>query len=159
MVIERRRLSPEIGVELAGFEPSRLDDAATEAFRSAFRDHRLVLLRDVELSEAAGVALSETLGPVSFKSPFMQKGGARKFSYVSNQHVDGTLRDGELLFHADHSFLPWPLKAISLYAMQTPRSGGETMFTDAAGAYARLPEGLKTRIEGLTGRPSPANWL
>lgn len=152
MAIERRLLSTDVGVELTGLDPNRLDDAAVAAFRTAFRDHRLVLLRDVELSEAAGVALSETLGPVSFKSPFMRKGGGRKFSYVSNQHADGTLRDGELLFHADHSFLPWPLKAISLYAMQTPKRGGETMFTDAAAAFARLPQRLKARIDGLTAR-------
>jgi len=152
MAIEQRPLSASLGVELRGLDPNRLDDDAVEAFRRAFSDHHIVLLRDVELSEDAGVALTETLGPVSFKSPFMRRGGGRKFSYVSNQHADGTLRDGELLFHADHSFLPWPLKAISLYAMEVPARGGETLFTDAAAAYARLPPSLKARIEGLKAR-------
>jgi len=152
MAVELRPLFPGLGVELKGFDPNRLDEPAAKLFRQAFRDHRIVLLRDVELSDEAGVALTETLGPVSFKSPFMRKGGGRKFSYVSNQHADGTLRDGELLFHADHSFLQWPLKAISLYAMQVPATGGETLFTDAAAAYARLPERLKARVAGLSAR-------
>lgn len=152
MAVELVPLSDDLGVELRGFDPNNLDDAAKALFRKAFADYQLVLIRGVSLSDEQGTLLTEVLGPVSFASPVMKKGGERKFSFISNQHSDGTLRDGELLFHADHSFFPSPLKAISLYSLAAPEVGGETVFTNAAAAYQRLPQALKDRIANLEAR-------
>ena len=152
MGLEAVRLSPDLGVELRGFDPRDLNPAAADAFRQAFLDHHLVLLRGVDLSDEDQTALTETLGPISFVSPVMKKGGARKFSFVSNQHADGELRDGELFFHSDHTFFEHPLKAISLFSLAAPTVGGETAFANAGAAYARLPDRLKARIADLSAR-------
>ena len=152
MALEFSSLHPELGVELRGLDIEQLGDAEIAAFRKAFAEHHLVLLRDIDLSEQQQIRLTELLGEVSFDSPVMKKGGDRKFSFVSNQHSDGTLRDGELLFHSDHTFFKLPLKAIALYALAVPSKGGETVFTNAAAAYRRLPQALKDRIEGLEAR-------
>jgi taurine dioxygenase len=152
MSIELIPLSADIGVEIRGLDPTVLDDENIAAFRSAFDRYHLVLLRDVILSEAEQSRLTETLGEVSFESPIMKKGGGRKFSFIGNQHKDGELRDGELLFHADHTFFSAPLKAIALYSLAAPSVGGETLFSNAAAAYQRLPEALKQRIAGLEAR-------
>ncbi|MGE0386339.1 MAG: TauD/TfdA dioxygenase family protein [Gammaproteobacteria bacterium] len=141
---------PDMGVEIRGADPHALLDRGGEAFRRAFLDHRLVLLRGVDLGEDLQVRLTELLGEVSFASPNMK--GGRKFSLISNQHTDGKIGDGELLFHADLMFMPAPLRAIALYAMVVPSSGGETVFSDGTAAYARLPAALKKRIEGLQAR-------
>jgi taurine dioxygenase len=111
-----------------------------------------VLIRDVELSDDAGTTLTELLGPVSFASPVMREGRTRKYSFIGNVHSEGKLRDGELLFHSDHTFLPNPLKAISLYSLAAPSKGGETVFANAGAAYRRLPEDLKRRIADLKAR-------
>jgi len=145
-------LSSDLGVEVRGMDPRNLDEAQAAFFRKAFADHHLVLIRGVTLSDDEGTALTETLGPVSFSSPVMKQGGERKFSFIGNQHSDGKLRDGELLFHADHTFFPQPLKAISLYSLAAPTTGGETVFSNAGAAYRRLPDHLKARIAGLEAR-------
>jgi taurine dioxygenase len=145
-------LSPDIGVEIRGIDPRTLDPAKAAVFREAFADRHLVLIRDIDLSDDEGSVLTELLGPVSFDSPVMKKGGNRKFSFIGNVHEEGKLRDGELYFHSDHTFFPHPLKAISLYALAAPSKGGETVFANAASAYRRLPEPVKHRIANLKAR-------
>jgi alpha-ketoglutarate-dependent taurine dioxygenase len=145
-------LTPGFGVELRGFDAHAIDGEAADAFRHLFLKHHLVLIRGVDLSAEQHTALTEVLGEVSFASPVMKQGGERKYSFVSNQRHDGKIGDGELLFHSDHTFFDWPLKAISLHALAVPRQGGETLFVDAGAAYQRLPAGLKSRIAGLQGR-------
>lgn len=138
------------GVRILGADADSLTGPHAGEFRRAFRDHRLVLLQAPDLGDEQHVRLTRVLGEVSFASPNMKSG--RPFSYISNVHSDGTLRDGELLFHADLSFFPEPLKAISLYAMHVPSQGGQTLFTDAAQAYQRLPRSLRQTLEGLSAR-------
>jgi len=152
MSIELIPLSADIGVEIRGLNPRALNPDGVGTFRSAFDRYHLVLLRGVELDETEQSKLTETLGEVSFDSPIMKKGGGRRFSYIGNQHADGHLRDGELLFHADHTFFKSPLKAIALYSLAAPSVGGETVFSNAAAAYRRLPEDLKQRIATLEAR-------
>jgi alpha-ketoglutarate-dependent taurine dioxygenase len=152
MGFELIQLSPDVGVEIRGFNPSTLDDEKVAVFRDAFLKHHLVLLRNVELADDEGTRLTETLGEVSFSSPVMKQGGERKFSFISNLHSDGKLRDGELLFHSDHMFFETPLKAISLYSIAAPNVGGETVFANTGAAYQRLPAALKERIANLKAR-------
>jgi taurine dioxygenase len=152
MAYEFVPLAEELGCEIRGLDPTSLDDEKAQAFRDAFAKYHLVLLRGIDLSEEQQTKLTETLGDVSFESPVMKKGGDRKFSFIGNQHNDGTLRDGELLFHSDHTFFKNPLKAIALYSLAAPSKGGETVFTNAAAAYRRLPQALKDRIDNLEAR-------
>jgi len=152
MTFKNVPLGPDFGVELSGFDARELDDEKIDAFRKAFHTHSLVMIRDMELSEDQQVALTETLGEVSFSSPVMKHGGLKKFSLVSNQHEEGHLRDGELLFHSDHMFFERPLRAIALYALAAPQVGGETVFINANAAYHRLPRPLQERIAPLRAR-------
>jgi alpha-ketoglutarate-dependent taurine dioxygenase len=152
MVFDYRPLAPDIGVEIRGLDPTRLDRESIAAFREAFDKYHMVLLRGVDITEEQQSNLTETLGEVCFESPVMRKGGERKFSFIGNQHSDSTLRDGELLFHSDHSFFKLPLKAIALYSLAAPLIGGETVFINAGAAYRRLPQPLKDRIDGLEAR-------
>jgi len=152
MPVEMRPLSSGFGVELRGFDPRAMDAEGADIFRRAFAEHHLVLIRGVDLSEDEQTVLTETLGEVSFVSPVMKEGGARKYSFVSNDQADGKIGDGELLFHSDHTFFERPLRAIALYALAVPTEGGETLFADAGGAYRRLPDDLKRRIAGLEAR-------
>jgi len=149
---QRSLTASEFGVELEGLNWEGVELSAQDkaAFLTAFDTHRLVLIRDCELSDEQQVALTEALGVVSSASPTMRQD--QKLSYVSNTLDKGILRDGELLFHADFMFMERPLKAIALYALEVPAQGGETVFADASLAYQQLPTELKTRIAGLEAR-------
>ena len=143
-------LSPVVGARIRGFDPSAAGTAELKQFQDAFRRYHMVLLRGVELKESDCVRLTETLGTAQVRV----KTGADtdKSMMISNVHEGGHLPNGELLFHSDGMFLEKPLKALSLYALQVPSQGGETLFANAALVYQHLPDKLRQRIEPLKGR-------
>lgn len=52
-------------------------------------------------------------------------------------------------FHTDSPFLPRPPKCIVMRALEVPRWGGDTAFSNAYLVYEHLSEGMKELLEGL----------
>jgi alpha-ketoglutarate-dependent taurine dioxygenase len=146
MSITTELLSGIVGVEIKGLDTrGPLPIEAEEIITQAFSKHHLVLIRNASLSEEEQIRLSTLVGHVSARR--MKEG--RQIMYISNVHDDGVLPDGEIYFHTDHSHFEHPLKAIALYAQIIPSTGGDTLFSNAAAAYALLPDALKQRISTL----------
>jgi taurine dioxygenase len=71
---------------------------------------------------------------------------------LSNVQKDGQpigLADAGTYFHTDYSYLDVPARATTLYSIQVPSKGGDTLFADQYAAYEGLPESMKKRIENL----------
>ena len=71
---------------------------------------------------------------------------------LSNVERDGKpigLADAGTYFHTDYSYLDVPARATTLYSIQVPKKGGDTLFADQYAAYDGLPSSLKTQIEDL----------
>lgn len=148
MALETRPLSPSLGVEILGLDLARpLTPAIEQELLALYERHHLLLLRDQVLEEDDQVRLAELFGPLSRRSPAMRKA---RTALVSNSRPEGILGDGELYFHSDNTFFDVPLKAISLYALEVPDEGGDTLFANCALVYEALPADLKARLEGLT---------
>lgn len=146
------RLKP-LGVRLEDFDPR--DPADIAGFAQAFKQHSLVVFNDPNLSPDEQVSLMSAVGAVAADRP-----GAGPVSELSHdpekyKGFDPTrsdpkkFDDGELLFHFDFAFNDdWPCHAISLYAIEIPPVGGDTLFVHGSEAYARLSPELKAKIEG-----------
>jgi taurine dioxygenase len=73
---------------------------------------------------------------------------------LSNRKVDGEpigLADAGSYFHTDYSYLQVPARATTLYSIEVPKVGGNTLFANQYAAYDGLPEAMKRRIGPLTG--------
>src|SRR3954468_1940795 len=71
---------------------------------------------------------------------------------LSNVQKDGKptgLADAGTYFHTDYSYLEMPARATTLYSLQVPKVGGDTLFADQYAAYDDLSSSMKTTIEGL----------
>jgi taurine dioxygenase len=71
---------------------------------------------------------------------------------LSNVQKDGKpigLADAGTYFHTDYSYLDVPARATTLYSIQVPRKGGDTLFADQYAAYDGLSSSMKRRIENL----------
>jgi taurine dioxygenase len=71
---------------------------------------------------------------------------------LSNVQKDGKpigLADAGTYFHTDYSYLDVPARATTLYSIQVPKKGGDTLFADQYAAYDGLPAALKKSIEHL----------
>ena len=148
MTLRTRPLSPALGVEVAGLDVAGpIAPAMAEALRDLLRRHHLLLLRGPVLDEATQVRFARVFGPISHRGAWMK---TRDAALVSNTAPDGVLGQGEMLFHADHTFFRRPLKALALHALEVPRAGGDTLFANCILAYRDLPEALKARLAGRT---------
>ena len=147
-MLTTRDLSPALGVEILDLDLSRpLDSNLRAELLALYRAHHLLLLRDQTLDEAAHVRFSEIVGPISHRSPAMR---ARNSALVSNVEPEGILGDGKLYFHHDNTFYQHPLRALSLYAIELPSGGGDTLFSNCAMVHDALPETLRARIAALS---------
>jgi taurine dioxygenase len=158
-----RPLSPYVGLEILGVDLDRdLDPETIENIRAAWIDAGVLLFRGCGHSTEAQMRLSRCFGE-------LQPSANKELNLDSNPYllnlaydpnserawtatlyeVGGQVRAGWLGWHWDQSFVPRIVRGAVLRMIQVPAAGGETGFMDAIGAYDRLPESLKKRIEDL----------
>jgi taurine dioxygenase len=71
---------------------------------------------------------------------------------LSNVQKNGQptgLADAGTYFHTDYSYLDVPARATTLYSIQVPKVGGDTLFANQYAAYDDLPSNMKDRIAHL----------
>jgi taurine dioxygenase len=71
----------------------------------------------------------------------------------------GGLGDGEVKWHSDQSYVARPATGCLLHAVEIPRTGGDTLWSNLARAYAKLPSHLRQAVEGRKGLFSYAKRL
>jgi taurine dioxygenase len=149
-----RQLSPALGAKIAGVDlRDPINDALKQKFLDAWHRHLVILLRNQALDEDTQVRFAETFGPpakVTSRRTFSVKHPS--VMLISNIREDGkpigALPDGEMHFHTDQCHQEIPAKATMLYAIEIPREGGNTLFSNAYMAYETLPEHIKLCIAG-----------
>jgi taurine dioxygenase len=148
-----RPLSPALGAEIVGIDLRRaIDDRAFAQILAAWHESLVILLRDQELSEEDEVRFAERFGPpaVIHTKQFVRNHPA--VMLISNIREDGktigALPDGEMHFHTDQCHQERPAMASMLYAIEVPRTGGNTLFANGYKAYETLPAEIKRRIDG-----------
>lgn len=148
-MVKAKPLSEFVGSEIEGRVQDHIGGEAGKEIYRLFLERGLLVFRNQDLPPEDQVAFCKQFGPVSHRGLNMKKGV--DIAHVSNNRPDGVLGFGEMHFHADHCFYQWPLKSLSLYAIEVPPTGGDTLFAHAGAAYDRLPEATKRRIEKLEG--------
>jgi taurine dioxygenase len=153
-MLATRPLSPGFGVEAHGIDLARpMSDGAFADIRDAFFRGQVLVLRGQTLTPAQFVAWARRFGPPEphvidqFHHP-----ADRNILILSNVVRDGRpqgLADAGTYFHTDYSYLDVPARATTLYSIEAPPVGGNTVFANQYAAYDDLPEAMKRRLEGL----------
>lgn len=147
-------LSPEFGVEVAGVDLALpLSEAEFRTLQQAFFESQLLVLRGQSLTAPQFSAFAGRFGPPEphvidqFHHPLDPN-----ILILSNRRDNGKpigLADGGTYFHTDYSYLQEPARATSLYSVETPAVGGDTLFANQYAAYDTLPEATRRLIEPL----------
>ena len=153
MPITVEPLSETIGAEIGGIDLSRpVDEAARRTIHRAFLDHLVILFRGQNLSETDQEDFCRLFGELELvKSSRSKNKDQPHIMFVSNVRGEGfqtTLEDGEMWFHSDQCYYEAPVMATTLYAIEVPPVGGNTLFASAYAAYDALPETLRAPLEG-----------
>ena len=150
-----RRTGSTMGADVVGANLAALDDAAFRILLEALLEHQVLAIRGQTLTAPQFLAFARRFGPPEphvldqFHHPDYPD-----ILVLSNVVKDGEptgLADGGTYWHTDYSYLEIPARATTLYSIQVPRVGGNTLFADQVAAYDDLPESMKRRIAGLVG--------
>jgi len=159
MAITVTRLSPALGAEISGVDLARALDADTvAAIHRAWLDHLVIVIRGQALSDADQIRFAGYFGPVG---DYLRPGALRTdamakrhkavmfvSNIVENGEPIGTLPDGEMMFHTDTGYDSAPHKATTLYAMELPSAGGNTIFSNQYMVHDALPDDLRATLDG-----------
>jgi taurine dioxygenase len=154
-----RQLGDALGAEVCGLNFAKpLSSQEREFLRRAWTDHLVIVARDVqELSADAQIDFCRTFGEIGGRARPVEArhepaGAPTDVMYVSNKRVGGriigSIPDGEMEFHIDQSYTQRPAKGTSLYAIEVPDEGGDTIFCNLYLAYETLPDDLRRAVDG-----------
>lgn len=152
-------LGDSLGAEVCGLDFSKpLTQHERDFLRRAWTDHLVIVARGArELSADAQIDFCTTFGEIGGRARPVEarhepEGAPADVMYVSNKRVGGriigSIPDGEMEFHIDQSYTERPARGTSLYAIEVPDVGGDTMFGNLYLAYESLPDDLRHAVEG-----------
>jgi taurine dioxygenase len=142
--IDVKPLSGALGAEVSGLDLAEaLGEGTLAEVRRAFADHLVLVFRDQSLSPGQQVGFARNFGPIT-KHPFVKTLADHPEVLRIARETDeiGSLNFGGV-WHSDVPFLDHPPLGSTLYAVEIPPYGGDTLFANLCLAYEGLSDGLK----------------
>lgn len=157
--IEARPLAAAMGAEICGADVSKLSDAQFAEIRDALFRHKMIYFRDQKIGPAEQEAFSLRFG--AFAEDAYTKGIP---GHVNVQPLikEADTRTGMVFgsgWHTDSPFLASPPAISMLYGVEIPPYGGDTIWANAALAYAMLSETMQRMLAPLRVHMSMRNVL
>ena len=138
-------LTGGLGAEIIGADMR--DDAQFAKIRQAFIDHSVITLRAQTLTPEDHLCFARRWGDINVNRFFSALESHPEIAIVLKE-ADQTGAIGEE-WHTDHAYDQIPALGSILHAIETPRSGGDTVFCSMATAYEALSDPFKSMLEGL----------
>ncbi|MGF6395645.1 TauD/TfdA dioxygenase family protein [Pseudomonas plecoglossicida] len=149
------QLTCTLGAELVGVRLADAihDDGLFAEIRQQLLKHRVLFLRDQDISHAEHVAFARRFGeledhPVVGSHPDYP--GLVQIHKSPETPVDRY----ENAWHTDTTWRENPSMGAVLRCLECPPVGGDTVWANMVVAYERLPTDVKAKIEGLRARHS-----
>jgi taurine dioxygenase len=145
---EVERLGRHLGAEVHGLDlKNGMDADAFRAFEGALIEHKVLLVRDQDLTTAQHVAVSRLFGELEVH-PFRPQGEFPEILVLDN-HRDNPVLSTDV-WHSDTTFRLNPTKYTILRCQIIPELGGDTLWADMEAAYDGLSTTFRRMIDGLT---------
>ncbi|QYX32958.1 TauD/TfdA dioxygenase family protein [Sphaerospermopsis torques-reginae] len=147
-------LDAPLGAVVTGLDASQsIAPEVILQIKQALRDYHILIFKNQSLTDEQFLNFSFYFGslfvpPDNIPVLASQPGLTPVIIPVSN--VDGGYTGtGELAFHSDHKWTPFPSSGSLLYALEVPSEGGDTSWLNLNLAYETLDESTKKRIANL----------
>src|SRR5688500_5668055 len=147
MIIEP--LAGALGAEVRGIDLRVADDAAWQRVREIFLEYSVLVFRDQQLEPADLMRVGARWGEPCYY-PFVTGIDGFPFIFEVVKEESETVNFGGN-WHSDTTYLAQPPVATLLYALETPRHGGDTLFANTYAAYDALSEGMRAMVDKLVG--------
>jgi taurine dioxygenase len=140
------RLTGALGAEVRGVHLADLDDATFAALRGALAEHLVLFFPDQHLTPDEHRAFAMRFGEVEIH-PFIPKLDADHPEIVVLDSGSGAKAD---VWHTDVTFSESPPICSVLKMVETPPSGGDTMWISQVAVYEALSTPMRELLDGLT---------
>jgi len=152
--LQVRPLSDALGAEIIGIDLSQPMDVATaNAIEKAWHHHLVLVFRNQTLSNDDQVRFCRHYGDLEEVRTGKYANEDMKHTMMITNVTDTglmtALENGDMWFHSDQCYYEIPCKASTLYAMEIPSVGGNTLFANCYTAWETLPADLRDKLEGL----------
>ena len=141
------------GAVVTDLDVRAINDAEAAELRSALDEHHVLVFPDQRMSNDELERFSEVFGRLGTDPWFIPIEGSDHIAEIRRDADEEAPLFGEG-WHSDWSFLDSPPVATCLLGLTIPPVGGDTLFANQHLAYDRLPEALKSRLEGLVAKHS-----
>lgn len=146
-------LSDALGAEVIGVDLSqRLDDGTARAIEDAWHEHLVLVFRDQDMSNDDQVRFCRHYGELEEVRTGKYANEDMKHTMMITNVTDTglmtALENGDMWFHSDQCYYEFPCKASTLYAMEIPSAGGNTLFANCYTAWETLPADLREKLDG-----------
>ena len=143
------KLTDAIGAEIGNVDLSAPLDAGTVAdIRQALLDHLVIFFRDQNLSDDNLMRVGRYFGALQPLPPHRQYPGLYPEILVVEKKPEDVINFG-WEWHSDTSHLQVPSLGSILYALDVPKTGGDTMFANQYMAYDTLADDMKQKLAGM----------
>ncbi len=151
-----QRLGHACGARVTGVDLSKPVPAGTlEAIRKAWLENLVLVFPEQKLDPRSLVAFTRNFGELDdyATQPFNRHPEINEVFVLSNKkQASGkpfpTYNSGQN-WHTDLSYTPRPAKGTSVYCIEKPSVGGDTMFANMYLAYERLSPKMREFLDGL----------
>jgi len=139
-----------LGAEIRGVNIAKpLSDDEIARIRQAFLDHLVIFFHQQDLTPEQQLAFARRFGEPMAYPQLKGLAGCPLITPVMKLEHERINFGG--VWHSDTSYLEFPPMASMLYALETPPSGGDTLFANQYLAYATLPDHVRTKLNSLIG--------
>lgn len=142
------RITPAIGAEISGIDFSRpISLDAHDQIYQALLESLVIFLRAANISPDAHLAFARQFGDLDDPHPhYPHVEGFESIVLLENSQE---LPPDTNSWHTDLTFKYEQPFASILVARDIPSAGGDTLWSSCYAAYDRLPDGMKSDLEGL----------
>ncbi|NMG08443.1 TauD/TfdA family dioxygenase [Brasilonema sp. UFV-L1] len=147
-------LNTPLGAVITGLDASQLvAPFVILQLKQALRDYHILIFKNQKLTDEQLLNFAFYFGslfvpPDDIPVLASQPGVTPVVIPISN--LDGGYTGtGELAFHSDHKWTPYPSSGSLLYALEVPSLGGDTYWLNLNLAYETLDDATKERIADL----------
>jgi len=149
------KLTTHIGAEISGINLADAigNDDLFEAIRLALLDHKVLFLRDQEISKAEHVAFASRFGNLE-DHPVAGSDPEHPGLVCIYKDLDSPPDHFENAWHCDATWREAPPMGAVLRCLECPPTGGDTVWANMSRAYDDLSDDVRETIDGLYARHS-----
>lgn len=147
--IEARPLASAMGAEIVGADAGDMDDATFAEFADALYRHKMIYVRGQKLDHAAHERLTARFGPFGTDA---YTAGVEGHPDVQPVIKEADKRSKAIFggsWHTDSAFLDRPPSISTLYSVDIPPFGGDTMWANTVLAHSMLSATMQAMIAPL----------